>query len=286
MNDDVIDSATAEPSDDDFTDFPTDKPAKFYKRFRRLVRVFGGLIRWYSSVHVTGVENLPSDGGFVVVANHQTILDSPLITAVLAKLGYVTRFLAKASYWDKRMSRMVMQATGQIQVDRLEHGKRVEVSLDLGVKTLGIDVGVKRWVVAGHPEGTRSRDGLLHRGRPGLALIAIRAGVPIVPIGIVFADDISHWPRWLKWMRRPQVTLIIGKPIHPSLDSNNRLSEWVEKHQLLKYYRGVERYAASLEGTKAGEALTARLVTDYFMRQLSKLSHREYVAEYLKIKAR
>lgn len=271
---------------DNVTDFATAEPNKFYRRFRWLVRIFGGPIRWYSSVHVVGVENLPQEGGFVVVANHQTILDSPLITAVLSKLGYVTRFLAKASYWDKRITRLIMRSTGQIQIDRMEHGKKVEVSLDHGVKTLGIKAGGKHWVVAGHPEGTRSKDGMLHRGRPGLALIAMRAGVPIVPIGIVFADNLSEWPRWLRWMRRRKVTLIIGKPIYPSLESNDRLNDWVDKHQLLKYYRGVEHYAASLEGSKIGEALTARLVTDYCMRQISKLSQREYVAKYLEITAR
>lgn len=300
MSDNVTNLAAAEPSSNDFTDFPTEEPYKFYKRFHRLTRIFGPLIRWYASVHVIGLENLPPDGGFVVVANHQQIVDSPLITAILAKRGYTTRFLAKASYWERQPSRFIMDKTGQIPIDRKEHGKKVETSLELGVKTLSIDVGGKRWVTAGHPEGTRSKDGKLHRGRPGLAVIAIRAGVSIVPAGILYADPPQYreiaWPKWLRWLdkplkllrkvRRVKATVIFDKPFSPSLESNDRLAAWVDKHGLLKYYRGVERYANTLEGTKIGEGLSARLAMDYATRQVAKLSHREYIPSYLPITAR
>jgi 1-acyl-sn-glycerol-3-phosphate acyltransferase len=273
----VTEPATAEPSSK-VVDFPTEEPAKFHKRFRRLNFWIGGLILRYFHVLVVGAENLPEDGGTVVAANHQSVIDSFIITAVLARLGYTTRFLAKASYGDKKLVGWFMRFTGQILVNRLDHGHEAESSLDLAVRSLGVSTNGKPWNVGVHTEGTRSPDGKVHKGRTGAARIAMRAGVSITPIGVLGTEELS--PKGKRIPRRGAVALIIGKPIYPSLESNQQLAGWLEKHGLLRHYAG------ELEGTKLGEATMARLVTEYITRQLVNLSHREYANTTLDIKAR
>lgn len=126
-------------------------------------------------VEVENSRNVPDHGGVLLAANHLSFLDGPLL---MYALGRRVSFLGKAEYLYSWPSNWLFPAAGMIAVDR--SGRGVRRSLDLAAATLagGDVVGI-------FPEGTRSRDGLLHRGHTGVARLALASGAPIVPVGII-----------------------------------------------------------------------------------------------------
>jgi 1-acyl-sn-glycerol-3-phosphate acyltransferase len=131
---------------------------------------------------VRGLRHLPSHGGAIIAANHLSFLDSALLIGVLPRR---TSFIGKAEYLDSWKTRTLFPAIGMIPVDR-SGGRRSLVALDAAAELL------ERGELFGiFPEGTRSRDGLLHRGRTGAARLALRTGAPLVPVGIVGTDRIQ-----------------------------------------------------------------------------------------------
>lgn len=163
-------------------------------------------------VRVEGRENLPKDGAFILAPNHRSFMDSMF-------LGYVVRrrvtFVAKAEYFHSWKTRWIFRGAGQIPIDRNggEHSKR---GLDSA-----LDVLQAGGILALYPEGTRSRDGLLHRGQTGVARLAARAGVPIVPVGILGTDEIMP-PDAPRPHGSGSVTLRFGSPVAANIDPADR----------------------------------------------------------------
>lgn len=171
--------------------------------YRVLKIVLGGLMRRLYRVRVEGLENIPEHGSAILAANHVSFLDSLFIPLVVPRR---VTYLAKAEYWDSWKTRWFFDAVGQIPVHRQDSAK-AQAALDAGIKVLGADglLGI-------YPEGTRSPDGRLYRGKTGVARMAIQAGCPIIPVGLVGTDTIM--PKAAKFPRlRGEVTVSFGRPV-------------------------------------------------------------------------
>ena len=147
---------------------------------------------------VTGKENLPASGPYLVVTNHLSVFDAPLVFANVT--GRAVMF--GADKW-RRMPgvRQLLEAVGVIWVTRGEADTDAMKGA-LRVLKSGRILGVA-------PEGTRSPTGALIQGKPGAAYLADRARVPLVPMAITGTENIS--PNW-KRLRRPNVYCHIGQP--------------------------------------------------------------------------
>ncbi len=151
---------------------------------------------------VEGLDNVPLTGGAIIASNHLSFVDS-LVIPILAPRKVV--FLTKAEYFDKPLGRAWFGGLGMIPVDR-DDTKAAMASLDIALEVLG------RGEAFGiYPEGTRSRDGLLYRGRTGVAQLALTAGVPVVPVGLQGTQHIQ--PVGARFPKRAKVTVRFGEPI-------------------------------------------------------------------------
>lgn len=135
---------------------------------------------WLNVSHV-GRENVPTEGPVVLAANHLAFIDSLL---VMYSLDRPVSFLGKAEYLDHPIARRLFPMTGMLPLDRT--GRRSRVTLRR-VQEILRDGGV----VGVHPEGTRSRDGLLNPGHSGVAQMALQASAPIVPVALVGTDTVQ-----------------------------------------------------------------------------------------------
>ena len=161
-----------------------------------------GLVR----LRLEGTENLPLDGPAIIAANHLSFLDSVLLLYSLPRHVYA---LGKAEYTDRRITRWLFCGAGMIPVRRQSPGGLAK-ALDQARHVL--DAGA---VLAVFPEGTRSRDGHLHRGHCGAAHLALQTGAPLIPVGIIGTDHILPLgTRVVRPFRR--ATLRVGAPIWPA----------------------------------------------------------------------
>ena len=200
-------------------------------------RVSWPLRRLWLNIRLEDEANVPDEGGVVLAANHLSFLDSVLLMYSLPRR---VSFLGKAEYLTTWPTRKLFPAAGMIPVDR--SGRGVARSLEEANRRLcdGEVVGI-------FPEGTRSRDGLLHRGHPGVAHLALKAGAPIVPVGII-GSDLAQPPGARVPSCRAPITLRFGAPIG--------LGEW------------------------AGRRATGQVkreITDTVMREIAALTGQEYV---------
>jgi 1-acyl-sn-glycerol-3-phosphate acyltransferase len=207
------------------------------------------LFRAIYKVRVEGLENVPKDGPAIVAANHLSFLDSFFIPLVIKRRKMT--YLAKADYFKSWKTSWFFKSVGQISCER-EGGEKSQQSLQIALEVLqeGKLLGI-------YPEGTRSPDGLLHRGRTGVARLALAAGVPVIPCGTAGIDEVM--PKEAKFPRlggRLPVTVRFGKPLDFSR------------------YAGQER-----------DRFVLRSVTDEIMYEIMRLSGQEYVDEYASRKA-
>lgn len=167
------------------------------------------LVRSFGRVHAQGLEDLPRSGPLILVANHISNLDPPLVGGYLAgALKRRPRFLAKSALfkgpmgWFLRQQGVISVKAGGSDVDAYRAAK---AALDDGS------------VIVIFPEGTRSRDGVLQEPLPGVGLLATRLGVPILPVGVSNTDQLlgrgKRLPRF-----GTHVTLRVGRPFTPTLD--------------------------------------------------------------------
>lgn len=182
------------------------EPMPRTERFlRRLVvgPAFGALTR----LRVDGAQHVPATGPAMIASNHQSYLDS---IAIPIAAGRPVRFIAKAEYFTGTgvmgaINRAWFGGMGAIPVDRNDPRAAVR-SLELAEEVLraGGAFGI-------YPEGTRSRDGRLHRGRTGIARIALATGAPIIPCAIIGTADVQG-PDELR-IRPGRVTVRFGPAI-------------------------------------------------------------------------
>jgi len=197
--------------------------------------------RFLWSVTTEGMDNIPATGGAIVAPNHISVLDSFFVPLVLPRR---ITYVGKAEYMDDWKTRFLFPAMGMIPIDR-SGGDSATAALDAAAGCLeaGELFGI-------YPEGTRARDGLLHKGHTGVARLALRTGSPIVPVGIIGSDQVQ--PPDAKFpapFRR--VHIRFGRPI------------------------SVERYQ-----DRANDRMVLRQIMDEVMYEIRELSGQEYVNEY------
>ncbi|MDK1474569.1 lysophospholipid acyltransferase family protein [Streptomyces sp. 549] len=207
--------------------------------------LLGPLLRVSFRPRLEGLENVPDEGPAIVAGNHLSFSDHFLMPAVLHRR---ITFLAKSEYFTGpgvkgKLTAAFFRAVGQIPVDRSGRGAaRAAIEEGLGVLAKDELLGI-------YPEGTRSHDGRLYKGRVGVAAMALRAGVPVIPCAMVGTFEIQPPGRRLPRMGR--VTIRFGKPLEFSR------------------FAGMENERAVL-----------RAVTDEIMYAILDLSGQEYVDMY------
>lgn len=156
---------------------------------------------------VVGTENVPMTGGVILASNHLSFVDSVVIPLTAPRQ---VAFLAKAEYFTGTgvrgwVSREWFTGVGSIPVNR-DDPRAAQASLDLALTHIqgGGAFGI-------YPEGTRSRDGRLYRGRTGVAWLALQSGCPVVPVALTGTDQIQ--PVGSRLPRRAQVRVEFGRPI-------------------------------------------------------------------------
>ena len=154
-------------------------------------------------LRVEGSLHVPGAGAFLLVFNHTSNFDPPLLLTAVPRRDLIG--LVAASYRSKPWARFIVESSGSVWLAR---GTGDRAALRLAAETLlrGIPVGMS-------PEGGRGSGRSLRRGKPGVASIAARAGVPVLPVGIIGADTLAHA---LRRGCRTDVLVRIGKPFLPS----------------------------------------------------------------------
>lgn len=202
------------------------------------------LLRIVYRIRVEGLENVPKKGGAIIAANHLSFLDSFFIPLVV-KRRKVT-YLAKADYFKSWKTSWFFSMAGQIPCER-DGGNKAQQSLDIALDVLrdGKLLGI-------YPEGTRSPDGHLYRGRTGVARLALAAGRQVIPCGLVGTEKVMPKNAKLPRLRgRPTVVVRFGAPIEFSR------------------YAGQER-----------DRFVLRSITDEISFEIMQLSGQEYKDEY------
>lgn len=147
-------------------------------------------------VHVEGRERLPRTGGYLLVSNHISWLDPPMLEFALR---VPVRFMAKQEVFSVPVIGFVLRAIGNFPIRRGESDRRA-LETALRVLAAGQPVGF-------FPEGTRSKDGCLRRAKPGVAFLARRSGVPVVPVAVMGTR------RARIGLPRSRVLVRVGEPI-------------------------------------------------------------------------
>jgi 1-acyl-sn-glycerol-3-phosphate acyltransferase len=162
--------------------------------------------RFLWKVTTEGMQHIPATGGAIIAPNHISVLDSFFVPLVLPRR---ITYVGKAEYLDDWRTRFLFPAMGMIPIDR-KGGEAAAAALDAaaGLLESGELFGI-------YPEGTRSRDGVLHKGHTGVARLALRTGAPIVPVGIIGTDAVQPPDaRFPLPFRR--VHIRFGRPVDPA----------------------------------------------------------------------
>lgn len=184
------------------------KPPRVFWLAHTLRVTVGALISVAFRTKVVGRENLPATGGVVLAGNHISYADPVLLWI---RSPRPVHFMAKSELWHVTLIGWFLDQVWAFPVNR---GASDRTALAKAAEYLaeGEPVGI-------FPEGTRNRDGEAE-AQGGAAFVALRAGVPIVPVGIAGTDRIS--PKGSKGIRFPKVVISIGEPIDPAAFEGGR----------------------------------------------------------------
>lgn len=178
----------------------------FYHILYPIARLIGWIVRLWGRWQVIGKENVPKAGPLVVVANHFNLVDVPLLAT---SLGRKAAFLAKEELFRSKLLSFIMYSSGSFPVHR---GR-----LDRKAIRKAQQVLAKGGVLAIFPEGRRSENAQLQPALSGAVLIALRSGVPILPVAISGTEKLTGVTSAL---RRPRVTINFGHPFYlPPINS-------------------------------------------------------------------
>jgi len=195
---------------------------------------------------VEGREHIPAEGAAIIASNHLSFSDSIFMPLVVGPRKVT--FVAKAEYFTGKglkglFKRWFFLGVGCIPVDR-SGGRAAQGAIETGLRVLR-----EKQLFGIYPEGTRSPDGRLYRGKTGVARLALESGAPVVPVVMLNSDQIQPTGKTLPRLMRPRIRF--GEPMDFS------------------------RYAGMV-----GDRFIERAVTDEIMYELMTLSGREYVDVY------
>ncbi|MEU3174047.1 lysophospholipid acyltransferase family protein [Streptomyces sp. NPDC007000] len=207
----------------------------------------GGSLKLAFRPWVEGLEHVPAEGPAILASNHLSFSDSFFLPAVLDRK---ITFIAKAEYFTTpgvkgRLTAAFFRGAGQLPVDRSGARGAGEAAIRSGMEVL------ERGELFGlYPEGTRSPDGRLYRGKPGgLARVALASGAPVIPVAMIDTEKVQPPGKVVPKLVRPGIR--IGKPLEFSR------------------YEGMEH-----------DRFVLRALTDEVMYEIMKLSGQEYVDMY------
>ncbi|SFE05238.1 1-acyl-sn-glycerol-3-phosphate acyltransferase [Actinopolyspora alba] len=207
--------------------------------------LLGPLMRLWCRPKIEGAHHVPESGGAILVSNHLAVADSFLMPLMLPRR---VTFLAKREYFTGKgltgaLKRIFFSGVGQVPLDR-SSGAAAQAALDTGIRLLreGQLLGL-------YPEGTRSPDGRLYKGKTGVARMALEADVPVIPVVTIGTEKVN--PIGSKMWRPYSVRVRVGQPLDFSR------------------YEGL-----------AGDRFAERSITDEIMYSLMELSGQEYVDIY------
>lgn len=173
----------------------------------RIRRAGGRLTRLLCRPEVTGLHHVPRTGGFIVASNHLSFLDSVLIQGIFPR---PVSFIAKAEYFTQTGLRgagmkLFFESFGSVPVDREKQSGAVEALFGLTeMIESGHGVGI-------YPEGTRSRDGRLYRGKNGVGWLALATGAPVIPVGLVGTQKLQAPDKAM--IRPAKFQMHVGQPL-------------------------------------------------------------------------
>jgi 1-acyl-sn-glycerol-3-phosphate acyltransferase len=176
--------------------------------------IIGGFCRLFFGLRVEGVERIPRSGAFIVVANHCSNLDPPMLGwATGHQVGRIVHFMAKIEMRRWPVIGWLATQSGVYFVRRGE-GDRAAQRFSLEALADGLPIAV-------FPEGTRSRDGRMRDFKDGAAYLALRSGAPVLPVGI--SGSQGMFPGRSRLPHRTRVTIRIGEPISLSGGTSGRV---------------------------------------------------------------
>ena len=203
--------------------------------------VVGPLVLGIFRPWVVGLEKVPENGAVIMAGNHLSFIDSIFLPLVIERR---ISFLAKSDYFHGRgfggwFVKNFLLGTGMLPIDR-SGGKASEASLNTGLRVLanGNMLGI-------YPEGTRSPDGTMYRGRTGVARMILEGHVPVIPVAMIDTDKVM--PIHAKIPKVHRIGIVFGEPLDFSR------------------FEGLE-----------GDRFILRSITDEIMYELQKLSKQEY----------
>jgi 1-acyl-sn-glycerol-3-phosphate acyltransferase len=218
-------------------------------KYRVSRAVAGPLLRLLWRPEITGTEHIPATGGAIIASNHLSILDSVFLPLMLER---PVTFAAKSEYFtgtrlSDRFAAAYMRATKQLSVDR-GVARSAQGTLEAALRLLqaGELFGI-------YPEGTRSPDGKLYRGRTGVGWLALASGVPVIPVAMIGSDRVL--PPGHTVPRLHRIGIRVGQPL------------------TFESYR---------DARPAAQA--RRAITDEVMKAIQDLSGQEYVATYASVR--
>ena len=216
-------------------------------QYRTSRLVAGPALRMLARPKITGAEHIPATGPAIVASNHLSVVDSVFLPFMLER---TLVFAAKSEYFtgtrlQDRVIAAYLRATNQLSVDRTE-ARAAQDMLESALALLraGELFGI-------YPEGTRSPDGRLYRGRPGVGWLALNSGAPVIPVAMVGTERIL--PPGHRVPRPGRISIRVGEPLT----------------------------FAGLQGAKAQQR---RVVTDEVIQAIQKLSGQEYVPMYASVR--
>jgi 1-acyl-sn-glycerol-3-phosphate acyltransferase len=215
----------------------------FYWLMKNIIA--GPLLKGIFRPWVVGADKIPATGPVILASNHLSFIDSIFLPLVIERDMV---FLAKSEYFTGKgikgwATKMFFKGTGMLPIDR-SGGKASEASLNTGLRVLA-----EGHVLGIYPEGTRSPDGRMYRGRTGIARMVLESGVPVVPVAMI--DTEKAMPIGSKLPKLRRIGIIFGDPLD------------------FTRFAGME-----------GDRFILRAVTDEIMYELADLSKQEYVDSY------
>ncbi|APT92210.1 acyl-phosphate glycerol 3-phosphate acyltransferase [Corynebacterium phocae] len=219
----------------------------WYSLFKNVI--FGPALRVWNRPWARGMDNVPATGPVIVASNHQAVMDSFFFPLMCPR---EITFLAKSEYFTSpglvgRAQRWFFTTVGQIPVYRTSATASDDM---IAAATKALSEGE---AICIYPEGTRSPDGRVYRGRTGMARLAMETGHPVVPVAMFNTREANPIGTWIP--RPKRVGMVVAEPIDPHA--------WAAQREL-----------------DPAEHSTQREFTDFFMHKLAKLAKQPYVDVY------
>ncbi|OBI39807.1 acyl-phosphate glycerol 3-phosphate acyltransferase [Mycobacterium sp. E1386] len=222
--------------------------------------LLGPLLALLGRPKVEGLEHIPSSGPAILASNHLAVMDSFYLPLVVRRR---ITFLAKAEYFTGTglkgwFQRWFFTAVGQVPIDRTD-ADSAQAALTTAERLLSTGK-----LLGMYPEGTRSPDGRLYKGKTGLARLALHTGVPVIPVAMIGTNVVN--PPGTNMLRFGRVTVRFGKPMDFSRFeglAGNRFIERAVTDEVIYELMGlsgqeyVDIYAASVKESRNGEGSTS-----------------------------